>query len=291
MALKDWARRNGLDYRTAYQFIKLVADLGILDGIRLILREFGISTYQSVAYPTLNREFRVQFDPVWRWIGRGIRERGVLRFAQDRLKKGDVVFDVGAHVGEYALLFSELVGPSGKVVSFDPDPVACKILRKNLELNKITNVVIEQQCVSNKTGKTSLMAERLGSGLSSTTLDQLALDAHYKTLEVEATTIDDYCSAHDIFTGWVKVDNEGAEPLTIKGMTRLIETHHPSTIIEFHQYNLTAEQREKSWFAITSRATKVQVLESDFPKNYEYLEEIPRWATPKYGFLIVYLQY
>ena len=34
------------------------------------------------------------------------------------VKKGDVVVDVGAHVGYYSLLFAELVGEKGHVFSF-----------------------------------------------------------------------------------------------------------------------------------------------------------------------------
>ena len=60
------------------RFVALAADLGVADGARLVLRELGIRTFQSMVYPTLERKFEVQFDPVWRWIGRGIRERDVL---------------------------------------------------------------------------------------------------------------------------------------------------------------------------------------------------------------------
>jgi hypothetical protein len=38
------------------------------------------------------------------------------------VKKGDVVFDIGAHAGFYALLASSLVGESGKVFAFEPLP-------------------------------------------------------------------------------------------------------------------------------------------------------------------------
>src|SRR5829696_6808649 len=42
---------------------------------------------------------------------------------------GDVVYDVGAWIGPYSLLASRLVGPTGRVVSFEPDPEA----RRQLE--------------------------------------------------------------------------------------------------------------------------------------------------------------
>jgi len=48
------------------------------------------------------------------------------------LKRGDVAVDVGAHVGYYACLFSELVGPEGLVVAVEPDPQNLSFLRTGL---------------------------------------------------------------------------------------------------------------------------------------------------------------
>lgn len=54
-------------------------------------------------------------------------------YVRQALKKGDVAVDVGAHVGYYARLFSELVGPEGLVVAVEPDPQNLSFLRRNLK--------------------------------------------------------------------------------------------------------------------------------------------------------------
>jgi len=271
------------------RFVALAADLGAADGARLVLRELGIRTYQSMAYPTLERKFEVQFDPVWRWISRDIRERDVLRFARDRISPGNTVFDVGAHVGEWALLFSELVGPSGRVVAFEPDPVACASLKKNLERNSIKNVSVEERSVSDKVGKALLATERFGSGLSSIVRPYVHGTGR-REVEVESTTLDEYCEARGLRPDWIKVDAEGAEPLIVQGMQRTIERLHPSVILEFHSDALTDEERTEAWRAITRRASVVAVLEST-PKNHEYLEELPEGFVPDRRFLMVYVKY
>jgi FkbM family methyltransferase len=53
------------------------------------------------------------------------------------LKRGDVAVDVGAHVGYYTRLFSELVGPEGLVVAVEPDPLNMSFLRRNLRGNQV----------------------------------------------------------------------------------------------------------------------------------------------------------
>lgn len=271
------------------QFITLVARSGVAEGARIVIRELGLRTHQSMAYPRLGRTFVVEFDPVWRWIEKGVREPGVLKFAQDRIGRGSTVFDVGAHIGEWTLLFSELVGRSGRVVAFEPDPVARASLKKNLEMNGISNVKVEEECVSDKTGRVLLGAERFGSGLSSIVRPR-APGERYSQVEVDSTTLDRYCESHGLYPDWVKVDAEGAEPLIVRGMQRLVEERHPHVILEFHSDGLTDEQKSEAWSTVTKRASSVEFLQSRL-KNHTYLEELPEGYVPDCGFLVVHVEY
>jgi len=56
-------------------------------------------------------------------------------------KLGDIVFDIGAYVGDTALWFSKAVGSHGKVYAFEPEPRNFEKLKANLERNKVTNVI------------------------------------------------------------------------------------------------------------------------------------------------------
>jgi FkbM family methyltransferase len=267
----------------------LLAKSGLTDGARIVLRELGVRTTQSMGYPGLDRRFVVQYDPVWRWIARGVREPGVLRFSMDKIGRGLTVFDVGAHVGEWALLFSELVGPSGRVVAFEPDPVARASLKKNLEMNGISNVLVEGKALSDKAGTTLLAAERFGSGLSSIVRPR-EQGTRYEAVKVESTTLDEYCEAHRLVPDWIKIDAEGAEPQILHGMQRLIDTAHPSVILEFHADALPADQKREAWSEVTKKAASVQFLQSR-RKDHVYLEKLTERYVPDCGFLIVYVRY
>src|SRR5262245_8579614 len=65
---------------------------------------------------------------------------------------GDVVFDVGAHVGFYTLLASVLVGKRGRVIAFEPVPANLEYLRHHIRLNRIDNVEIIEAAVSDTDG-------------------------------------------------------------------------------------------------------------------------------------------
>ncbi len=56
------------------------------------------------------------------------------------LKAGDIVLDIGANIGYYVLLESQLVGPSGQVYAVEPVQETFNILTKNITLNHRNNV-------------------------------------------------------------------------------------------------------------------------------------------------------
>jgi len=63
-----------------------------------------------------------------------------------------VVFDVGAHAGLTALELSRMVGPAGKVITFEPDDAACKCLEENLQRNKALNIPVINAAVGEASG-------------------------------------------------------------------------------------------------------------------------------------------
>ncbi len=64
------------------------------------------------------------------------------------LKEGDLVADVGAHVGYFALLSAALVGPTGRVVAFEPDADNFRRLKANIEANGFDHVTAINKVVS-----------------------------------------------------------------------------------------------------------------------------------------------
>ena len=57
-------------------------------------------------------------------------ERGVMR---DFVRAGDVVYDIGANIGLHTAYLSSLVGPTGKVFAFEPNPALHRPLQRTCE--------------------------------------------------------------------------------------------------------------------------------------------------------------
>ena len=58
------------------------------------------------------------------------------------VKENFLIFDIGANIGQYALIFSSMLCKNGKVISFEPNPEAFNNLQNNILKNNIDNVDI-----------------------------------------------------------------------------------------------------------------------------------------------------
>jgi len=121
-------------------------------------------------------------------------------------KLGDVVFDIGAYVGDTALWFSKAVGSHGKVYAFEPEPRNFAKLKANLERNKVTNVIPLQLALSENEGEM-----QVATGGSSSTITQAGTGT-----SVEVTTIDRFVETNKISqVDFIKMDVEGHENLSL----------------------------------------------------------------------------
>jgi FkbM family methyltransferase len=128
-------------------------------------------------------------------------------------KEGDVVVDIGAHIGLYTIIASKRVGPNGKVVAIEADPSVLNILNKNIKLNNLTNVTPVNNIVYSKEMELGLAEYNKmfsdGDGKSET---------KDKTKVVHVNTLDNLLQQNEIKEiNWIKIDVEGAELEVLKG--------------------------------------------------------------------------
>ena len=154
-------------------------------------------------------------------------------------KLGDTVVDVGAHIGLYSLIAAKRVGSSGKVIAIEPDPENCKLLRGNVEINKLTNVSILELAAFSSTSKLKLYLPGKERGFTklSTLMANRAVTENF--LEIDATTLDCLLVTQGITeVNWIKIDVEGAELEVLKGAAiTLSESKDIALLIEVHNVN------------------------------------------------------
>jgi len=136
-----------------------------------------------------------------------------------RLRGGDVVVDVGAHVGIFSIKAGFEVRERGIVVAIEPEPRNYVLLKYNVKLNDLESVVmtINKACGSCH-AKTKLY---LASSSRSHSINRPYLQ---KYVEVELDTLDNITESLRLKgVNFLKIDVEGNELEVIRGARETIK--------------------------------------------------------------------
>jgi FkbM family methyltransferase len=156
--------------------------------------------------------------------------RDYMRYLMPR--EGEIVLDVGAYCGLSVLTFARAVGPSGKVIAFEPDPRNFEALKTNVAESGTQNVVIENKAMSGSAGQLLFSSEgNMGSAIVAKETER------GKVIEVECTTLRDVVARYQLTkVGVVKLDIEGAEYGVIENSADVIRDIGARWAVELH-YN------------------------------------------------------
>jgi len=165
----------------------------------------------------------------------GFHDARNVRILKRLLSPGMVFFDVGAHVGQYTLLASQLVGPDGRVHSFEPDPETFSCLTDNIEMNRLTNVQANQLALFSEQGEKKFFVswpEYMGGN----SLWSEPGDWPGRVFNVKCDTVDSYVRQQAISKiSLLKIDVEGGEvDLLLGANTALGLDDKPTILLEFN---------------------------------------------------------
>ena len=128
-------------------------------------------------------------------------------------RNGDVVIDVGAGIGEDAVIISHMVGATGRVHAIEAHPATFECLRSTIELSKLANVNIHQIAITQENGTVSISDD--AHHLANSIIGQNG------GLEVEAQSLDHFIkqSGHPTID-LLRMNIEGAERGAILGLEK-----------------------------------------------------------------------
>ena len=146
------------------------------------------------------------------------------------LYPGDTIYDVGGHAGYMSLLFSAIVGPSGRVFTFEPSPVNFVRVRGNIEANARCNVTVLNVAASDHEGVAAF--NECGSMSS---IVETAEAPSIGTSQIRTMRLDDFVYRDgNPSPAFVKLDVEGHAGPALEGMLRTLESSRPKIICELH---------------------------------------------------------
>jgi FkbM family methyltransferase len=161
-------------------------------------------------------------------ISRHERETYMAELFQRAVSPGDVIVDVGAFLGYFALLGVNAAS-RGRAYAFEPDPRDFPWLSHNIEVNGLSDrVQALPTALSDRPGWVTFYLAQEDQTQSSV----YPLTNHGRSVQVEAVTLDAFLG--DTLPDIVKIDVEGAELQALEGMTRSIQRGRPLLFVEWN---------------------------------------------------------
>ena len=100
---------------------------------------------------------------VRRHLKNGSWEKHISKILYDNAKPNTNAIDIGGFIGTHTMALSDIKNKgNGKVYTFEPQPWACEIIKKNIKKNKIKNVKVYNVALSNKNGTIQFCSDSTG---------------------------------------------------------------------------------------------------------------------------------
>jgi len=199
---------------------------------------------------------------------RGEHEPEVQATLSAIVRPGDVVYDVGAHLGSIALGVARLVGANGGVVAFDGEPANILRLRENSVRNHLErSLQVVHAAVWSHTTAQGISFRRARAGTSQGGVEaggQRPVLADGEIIQVPVITLDDFVAAGGPPPHFIKIDVEGGECEVLRGATSLLRTKRPFLIVEVH--NQQADEQIRSWLEDFRYSAEWKIPKENFPR-------------------------
>lgn len=206
------------------------------------------------------------------------------------VKKGDVVIDIGANIGYYSVLASKLVGKSGKVFAFEPDPQSIKLLERNIRLNNCQNVEVVASAVDSISGMATIIQDFANPGES-----RLAPAKGKGGRSVKVITLDTFLKQAGVQrVNVIKIDVEGIEAQVLSGAEEILKREknvqlfiecNPKTLMGFGSTAKTLVSQ------IKSLGFELKTIINEFEsKKYEFTADKLNENLKRVSFVSLYAQ-
>lgn len=147
----------------------------------------------------------------------------------ERTPAGGTAIDLGTHKGAYTYWLSRAVGPSGRVISVEPQPDLAKRLSALFPAGR-GNVSVHWCAVCATSGELTLSVPGTGSSPGASIYDK---GASARTFKVPGLSLADLVAHHKLTRlDFIKCDTEGAELEIFTAGAAVLQRFRPTLLVE-----------------------------------------------------------
>lgn len=194
------------------------------------------------------QEFRVDgltvhvdlLDNRWLWVLGELQGTGAeAQLIERTLGPGGTMLDIGANHGSYTLLAGRRVGPTGRMVAFEPQPLLARLLRQSLASNGMRQGTVHELALGEQAGASTFFIPAAGSG-SGGLHAAFSAQGQHERLEVRVARLDELLPEPlPRENALVKMDCEGGELGALRGGRRALSSL-PPLLLELNAQAATA---------------------------------------------------
>ena len=154
------------------------------------------------------------------------------------LRAGDVVYDVGAHIGTYTLVALQRIGPDGRVIAYEPHAFTRSYLERHVEWNGgAGRTLIRGVCCGASAGRAKFYSvPNRAEGMNGL----VPVEGFGESI-IELVTLDLEVSSFEAIPNVIKIDVEGAEWEVLKGAEQTLLEFRPRIALSLHPEVLKAQ--------------------------------------------------
>jgi FkbM family methyltransferase len=260
----------------------------------MTLRDSVHKAGRVVTRALLNPRWRDRAPVSWTYLqlylfGKRLTERRELSRLRSLIVPGMVIADVGANAGFYTLEMAARVGPTGRVLAFEPDPFNFHLLQRRARRAPTANIEAFQVALGDETGRAVLYCSaynRADNRLSPTHAER-----HVETCDVQVRRLDEFLAARGGPTiDALKIDVQGSEPQVLRGVRETLNAGVRWMWIEFSPEHLRGSGSDPERFLESLGGLGMDVFEvndqGDLAPVTDYREHTRKMGS-SYGDLVL----
>ena len=233
---------------------------------------------------------------MWIYFNQGkLYEPETSRLFCTLLKTGDSVLDIGGHVGYFSLLAAAITGPTGQVVTFEPEADNYQHLIENIKQNQFSNIQVIHKAVGDKEGEVTFYINADNDGghalwdISKHEFNEKSRE-HMEERKIPQTTLDIALKGFELEPlRLIKMDVEGCEYKVLQGAQETLKKYnYPIIILEINRFAM--EHMDCSEQDIRSLMKSMGYL-TYYPEETHLVElKDEEYANPGFVFNLVFAQ-
>ncbi len=191
----------------------------------MALRDWVHFAGRMLTRALLHPRWRHHAPVAWMYIqlyllGKRLTERHELSMIRSLILPGMVIADIGANAGFYTLEMAACVGPTGRILAFEPDPFNFKLLQGRAA-KAPANTEVHQLALGDRRGKATLFCSAYNR--ADNRLGHSQTEPHVESFEVQVETLDDFLPARGATTlDALKIDVQGNEAQVLAGAEKTL---------------------------------------------------------------------